>query len=249
MSIIGFYNIRIAFRVPLAVLQDWRLWPRIGRECRQCGIALFHSIKELIYFSNPFALSFELFQHQRFYSNLFEIQHPLNNELNIPKSFKDAGIDETEFLAKVDLLADRAFEDQCTTANPRLPLVSELKKILISSINIDYFNKISYNYSCVNEKQHFLNLVTCLFANKLYNELNDLGIDTLLDDRDERPGVKFNDMDLIGIPFRITIGKKVTENMVEIKERTSKEFTEISIDDVVEYTKNFVANSKKQLEI
>ena len=45
----------------------------------------------------------------------------LNEELNIPKSFKEAGIDETEFLAKVDLLADRAFEDQCTTANPRVP--------------------------------------------------------------------------------------------------------------------------------
>lgn len=46
----------------------------------------------------------------------------LNNNLNIPKSFKEAGIDEQEFLAKVDMLADRAFEDQCTTANPRVPL-------------------------------------------------------------------------------------------------------------------------------
>ena len=57
----------------------------------------------------------------------------LNEQLNIPKSFKDAGIDEKEFLAKVDLLADRAFEDQCTTANPRLPLVEELKQILLDS--------------------------------------------------------------------------------------------------------------------
>ena len=57
----------------------------------------------------------------------------LNEKLNIPKSFKEAGIDEQEFLAKVDVLADRAFEDQCTTANPRLPLVSELKQILIDS--------------------------------------------------------------------------------------------------------------------
>ena len=57
----------------------------------------------------------------------------LNNDLNIPKSFKEAGIDEQEFLAKVDMLADRAFEDQCTTANPRLPLVSELKQILLDS--------------------------------------------------------------------------------------------------------------------
>ncbi len=57
----------------------------------------------------------------------------LNEFLGIPKSFKDAGIDETEFMAKIDMLADRAFEDQCTTANPRVPLVSELKQILIDS--------------------------------------------------------------------------------------------------------------------
>ena len=47
--------------------------------------------------------------------------------------FKEAGIDEKEFLAKVDVLADRAFEDQCTTANPRVPLVSEIKQILLDS--------------------------------------------------------------------------------------------------------------------
>ena len=57
----------------------------------------------------------------------------MNVNMNIPKSFKDAGVDEQEFLAKVDMLADRAFEDQCTTANPRLPLVSELKQILLDS--------------------------------------------------------------------------------------------------------------------
>ena len=57
----------------------------------------------------------------------------MNEKLNIPKSFQEAGIDEKEFLAKVDMLADRAFEDQCTTANPRLPLVTELKQILLDS--------------------------------------------------------------------------------------------------------------------
>ena len=57
----------------------------------------------------------------------------MNKSLGIPHSFKELGIDETDFMGKVDLLADRAFEDQCTTANPRLPLVSELRDILISS--------------------------------------------------------------------------------------------------------------------
>ena len=57
----------------------------------------------------------------------------LNKDLNIPASFKEAGIAEQEFLDKVDMLADRAFEDQCTTANPRLPLIPELKEILLDS--------------------------------------------------------------------------------------------------------------------
>ena len=65
-------------------------------------------------------------------SLITEIQK-LNADLNIPKSFKEAGINEQEFLEKVDMLADRAFEDQCTTANPRLPLVEELKQILLNS--------------------------------------------------------------------------------------------------------------------
>lgn len=66
-------------------------------------------------------------------NSLIEKIKEMNVHMNIPKSFKEAGIKEEEFLAKVDMLADRAFEDQCTTANPRLPLVSELKQILLDS--------------------------------------------------------------------------------------------------------------------
>ena len=66
-------------------------------------------------------------------NSLIEEIKNMNKQLNIPKSFKEAGIDEAEFLAKVDLLADRAFEDQCTTANPRVPLVSEIKQMLLDS--------------------------------------------------------------------------------------------------------------------
>ena len=73
------------------------------------------------------------------HSLITEIQK-LNADLNIPKSFKEAGINEEEFLSKVDMLADRAFEDQCTTANPRLPLVEELKQILLDS----YYGKEIY---------------------------------------------------------------------------------------------------------
>ena len=54
-------------------------------------------------------------------------------KLEMPTSFKECGIEEQEFLSRVDELADRAFEDQCTTANPRLPLVSEIKQILLDA--------------------------------------------------------------------------------------------------------------------
>ena len=66
-------------------------------------------------------------------NSLIEKIKQMNKVLGIPKSFKEAGIDEQDFLSKVDMLADRAFEDQCTTANPRLPLVSELKQIMLDS--------------------------------------------------------------------------------------------------------------------
>jgi len=64
---------------------------------------------------------------------LIEEVKKLNEDLNMPKSFKEAGIDEKEFLEKVDILAERSFEDQCTTANPRVPLVGEIKQILLDS--------------------------------------------------------------------------------------------------------------------
>ncbi len=68
---------------------------------------------------------------------------------------------------------------------------------------------------------------------ELYSKLNKLGIDTLIDDRNERPGVKFNDMDLIGIPVRITIGKKVNDGMLEIKLRKEENSIEYKIDEAI----------------
>ena len=65
--------------------------------------------------------------------SLIKAIQDLMSKLNMTKSFKEEGIDENDYLQKIDLLADRAFEDQCTTANPRLPLVSELKDILLDA--------------------------------------------------------------------------------------------------------------------
>ena len=71
-------------------------------------------------------------------------------------------------------------------------------------------------------------------GNELYNTLNSLGIDTLIDDRKERAGVKFNDMDLIGIPMRITVGKKITDGMVEFKMRNEENSEDCKLDSVIE---------------
>lgn len=86
---------------------------------------------------------------------------------------------------------------------------------------------------------------TCMeVANKLYEELNKAGIDTLLDDRDERPGVKFNDLDLLGIPIRITLGKKLSEKKVEFKLRKETESIDIELDEVVTYIKEYLNENK-----
>jgi len=70
-------------------------------------------------------------------------------------------------------------------------------------------------------------------AEQLYRTLKGRGVDAILDDRDERAGVKFKDADLIGIPFRITVGlKKLAEGKVEIMSRRSKEVVILQIDEV-----------------
>ena len=57
-------------------------------------------------------------------------------------------------------------------------------------------------------------------AEMLYRELQEAGVDVLLDDRDERPGFKFKDADLLGVPFRVTIGKNfVKSGLVEVRQR------------------------------
>ena len=70
-------------------------------------------------------------------------------------------------------------------------------------------------------------------ADQLYHDCRDAGIDALLDDRDERPGVKFKDADLIGIPFRITIGKKLSEGKIEFVDRRSRASAEVPVSEAL----------------
>ena len=71
-------------------------------------------------------------------------------------------------------------------------------------------------------------------AVNLYNGLVARGLDVLLDDRDERPGIKFKDADLIGIPLRVTVGKNAAEKkQVDIKERKGGDAQQVAIDEAV----------------
>lgn len=71
-------------------------------------------------------------------------------------------------------------------------------------------------------------------ATSLYNELKAAGVDVLLDDRDERAGVKFNDADLIGVPYRLTVGKKIKDGKVELMTRATRQSEDVALDAVVE---------------
>lgn len=83
------------------------------------------------------------------------------------------------------------------------------------------------------------------YALKLHDDLEDNGIDTLLDDRDERPGVKFNDMDLIGLPIRITIGRGLENGELEVKLRSEDEIKNIKTTEIIEYIKSVIEEMNK----
>jgi prolyl-tRNA synthetase len=76
-------------------------------------------------------------------------------------------------------------------------------------------------------------------AEKLYNDLLELNIDVLFDDRKERAGIMFADMELIGIPHRIVLGERSLEKgMLEYKGRRDAENTDVALDDIVQFIKN-----------
>jgi len=74
-------------------------------------------------------------------------------------------------------------------------------------------------------------------AQDIAKQLDAAGFEVLLDDRDERPGVKFKDADLVGIPYRVTVGKKVTEGTVEVVQRSTREMHDASIAAITGYFK------------
>ncbi|MGI0494120.1 proline--tRNA ligase [Alkalinema pantanalense CENA528] len=83
-------------------------------------------------------------------------------------------------------------------------------------------------------------------AERLYAELNAAGVETILDDRDERAGVKFKDSELIGIPFRVVTGKALKEGKVEVVKRATKEVQEVLVTEVVATLKQWVNEALTQ---
>jgi prolyl-tRNA synthetase len=77
-------------------------------------------------------------------------------------------------------------------------------------------------------------------AEDIAKQLESAGFDVLLDDRDERPGVKFKDADLVGIPFRVNVGKKVTEGTVEVVQRSTRQMQDASIGAITEHFRNLM---------
>ncbi|NET01900.1 MAG: proline--tRNA ligase [Sphaerospermopsis sp. SIO1G1] len=77
-------------------------------------------------------------------------------------------------------------------------------------------------------------------AEQLYTDMNKVGVETLLDDRNERAGVKFKDADLIGIPFRIVTGRAIANGKVEVVKRATRESQEIAINEVVNTLKQWI---------
>jgi prolyl-tRNA synthetase len=77
-------------------------------------------------------------------------------------------------------------------------------------------------------------------AKAIYKALLALGVDALLDDRDERAGVKFKDADLIGIPYRIVTGRALGDGKVEVVERSTGIVQEVALTEVVALVKGWI---------
>jgi prolyl-tRNA synthetase len=81
-------------------------------------------------------------------------------------------------------------------------------------------------------------------AQRLHDELTAAGVEVLLDDRDERPGFKFKDADLIGVPLRITVGTRgLKEGKVELKHRADKDYELVATDEIVRLVQERIARA------
>jgi prolyl-tRNA synthetase len=81
---------------------------------------------------------------------------------------------------------------------------------------------------------------------KLATELDAAGLDVLLDDRDERAGVKFKDADLVGIPYRINVGKKAADGVVELVTRSTSTSVDVSLGEVANSLRTIIEQDARE---
>lgn len=155
--------------------------------------------------------------------NGIEVGHIFKLETNYSKIYDLKYLDETNtfnyvhmgsYGIGIDRLISAIVEKNHDEKGIIWPMLVAPYKVAIVVINVN--DKESYKYSKM-----------------LYERLTQNGIDTILDDRKETVGIKFNDMDLFGIPIRITVGKKLEEGFVEIKLRTEIKSNDIKIENVL----------------
>lgn len=94
--------------------------------------------------------------------------------------------------------------------------------------------KVGIVISNINDKE------VSKYANTLYKKLEELNIDTILDDRKESIGIKFNDIELIGIPIMVVVGKKLDDGMVEVRLRTEMQSKDVKTNKIIEYIQNIL---------
>lgn len=155
--------------------------------------------------------------------NGIEVGHIFKLETNYSKIYDLKYLDETNtfnyvhmgsYGIGIDRLISAIVEKNHDEKGIIWPMLVAPYKVAIVVINVN--DKESYKYSKM-----------------LYERLTQNGIDTILDDRKETVGIKFNDMDLFGIPIRITVGKKLEEGFVEIKLRNEIKSNDIKIENVL----------------
>jgi prolyl-tRNA synthetase len=82
-------------------------------------------------------------------------------------------------------------------------------------------------------------------AEELYDQLTQAGVDVILDDRDERPGVKFRDVELVGIPYYATVGgRSLADGNIEVTTRAGREKATVPVDDAAEHLRRLVTKTE-----
>ena len=165
--------------------------------------------------------------------NGIEVGHIFKLETNYSKIYNLRYLDETNsfnyvhmgsYGIGIDRLISAIIEKNHDEKGIIWPINIAPYKVVIVVINVN--DKDSYKYSKM-----------------LYERLSSNGIDTILDDRKESVGVKFNDMDLFGIPIRITVGKKLSDDYVELKLRSEEKSMDIKTGEVLKIVDKILNNN------